>query len=172
MTKCDCDTDSDNSGVTEVNATHFTHCFRKIKKGVKKTCRSLWGCSFPPDPAASSLHIEPIRMWNSPPVAVQTSHIQRGEISNPRADTPSLELLLPRTECALHHYLLPAPAEASPPPHENPIIIRGHSSFSSFSRDPTPENWTHPQMNIDFFFPAHSKFLIIFLDIVLLQQET
>lgn len=32
MTKCDCDTDSDNSGVTEVNATHFTHCFHKIKK--------------------------------------------------------------------------------------------------------------------------------------------
>lgn len=26
-----------------------------------------------------------------------------GQISNPRADTPSLQLLLPRTECALHH---------------------------------------------------------------------
>lgn len=37
------------------------------------------------------------------PAAVQTSHIQRGEFSNPGADTPSLHSLLPRTECALHH---------------------------------------------------------------------
>lgn len=63
----------------------------------------------------------------------------------------------------LRYYLLPAPAEASPPPHENPIIIRGHTSFSSFSRDRTPENSTKPQMNIDFFFSRpFPNFLLYF----------
>lgn len=103
--KSDCDTDTDN-------ATHFTHCFHK-SKGAKKTGRSLWGCFFPPHRVCQRLpHLRPRRLFTSyltnqdvklSRVAVQTSHIRRGEISNPRADTPSLELLLPRTECALHH---------------------------------------------------------------------
>lgn len=94
-------------------------------------------------------------MWNSPGLLFKRHTSSGGNFQSQGRHSISGVVITEDRVCPpsfLRYYLLPAPAEASPPPHENPIIIRGHTSFSSFSRDRTPENWTNPQMNIDFFF--------------------
>lgn len=101
-----------------------------------------------------------------------------GEISNPRADTPSLELLLPRTECALHHswdiiccrrrlrllhHLMKIPSLFGV------TLLSALSVATELQKSELIRKWT---LIFLFFFLPLSKFLIIFLYIVLLQQET
>lgn len=86
---------------TTPNVRLFSHCFHKCR-AVEKTCRSLRGRLFPPSPLRFIFNQSGCETL--PGCCSNGTHpAGGGGGSDPRADTPSLQLLLPRTQCALHH---------------------------------------------------------------------